>query len=471
MMRFLDSPKTFNFLMIASFLSIITGFYLGINSTFPDGIGYLNMARSFGAGMFSSWYFLTDDYPETLRTWGYPFFLYLCLLISKNIILVQLVQLASYFAAVILILKIISHFKNEYIFKNIFLITIIPSIQLSFYTGLIAAESLTIFFVVVFCYVWLIWKTTYKKYLVLALVSFIIFQMRSAFLFFPFIFFIAECIINRNFKYAFSFLCLYILTLIPFGLWNLKNHNVFKVTPLEGGAGAAHLGYWAFKLPPGYEESYYWEHRIYKDIFQPRFYKKSYDSSVREYEREWSNINDKLSIHLSTRDSLMLVEMKEKEPLQFPLYSSKYTIEREKLLMSITKDHVKEDFIPYIATRAYTFCRLWFTGINTNFFKATSAKQVIQMIYPFLITFTLIFGGLIAVVFFFFKKILHFKIYFIIFLLIVYFGLIHTPFSIQARYTVPVHILILFLLSIGLGNTLKRKTETYNSLTKEPVTL
>jgi hypothetical protein len=51
---------------------------------------------------------------------------------------------------------------------------------------------------------------------------------------------------------------------------------------------------------------------------------------------------------------------------------------------------------------------------------------------------------------------LDFKLFAGLYLLILYFDVVHVPFAIQARWVVPVHIFILMLAAIGLGNLITR---------------
>ncbi|HEX5653380.1 MAG TPA: hypothetical protein VFX58_09920, partial [Chitinophagaceae bacterium] len=135
-----------------------------------------------------------------------------------------------------------------------------------------------------------------------------------------------------------------------------------------------------------------------------------------------------------------------------------YTNAREKILNRLLKKHISSSPGYYIQTRIYTAARIWFTGINKEELQKASFMGKLKLLYPFLVTFTCIFGGLITVLILIFKRILSWKIYWPLFLLIGYFGLIHIPFAIQARYTVPVHMFILFLLSAGIATLAVDKT-------------
>jgi hypothetical protein len=150
--------------------------------------------------------------------------------------------------------------------------------------------------------------------------------------------------------------------------------------------------------------------------------------------------------------------MKQHKEGHFYLYNSQYTIEREKLLKQKVAEHIKENPLFYLKTRIYTFFRFWFTGINPDKLKeANSLRSRIMIIYPFAVTVVFILGGLLLLCFFLFKKIISLKEYFLVFCFLLYFDIVHLPFTVQARYSVPAHLLILFLLAISFGNILLGK--------------
>ena len=138
------------------------------------------------------------------------------------------------------------------------------------------------------------------------------------------------------------------------------------------------------------------------------------------------------------------------DPLVFVTYPSEYVLKREELLTQAIIQSVKDDPLYYLKTRAYNFFRVFFTGINkSNFFNDSSYFSKIQMILAFAITFIIIFCGFIYVSIFIFKnwKTISYELA-IIYFFILYTAGVHTPFSVQARYSVPIHLCLLILLSI-----------------------
>ena len=457
---FLDKKTVYYLLLAANFLSALVGFYLGLKTAFYDAAGYWNMGKSFGHGTFSSWYFLPVSVPETLRTWGYPFFIFLCQQIYDSFFTVQIFQLFVYGFSIFLILRLIKHFNPALIYRNVFLLFLAFNIKIPFYAGQINAEMLCIFFIVLYAYVYYVQKEGVLKSILLALCGFCLFQLRPAFLVFPLFFFIYKLIFRRdNLKlYALSLL-LYLLLLLPFGFWNYSNHGVFKVTPLEGGGGIMHLGYWCPKLPEGFKDNFYWGNACVADYTQPGFESdEERQKNVALYENEWREINAKLEPLITDEDKQKIALMRENNPGQFVLYSGAYTNEREKLLTEKVVQHAREDFWFYAKTRVYTFCRLWFTGISKEEWnRAVGFSARAKVLFPFLSSFVFSFLGLLFSAVSLALGIIKWKDFHFLFLLTIYYGLIHTPFAFQSRFTVPVHLLILLMSAFAVVNIIGRK--------------
>ena len=457
MRKFLNNPISFKILLALNGLAILCIFYISCKTSFPDAESYWYMAKGFRQGVFSSWFFLPVSTPETLRTWGYPFFVYLCQWIYDAPVTVKLIQLLMHFGVLAYCLKLIKHFRKEIFFRNIFLLLLLPNLQIAYYAGQVAAETPTIFCLVLFFYLWFTAKDNRKKYVLLAVLSFIIFQLRPVFLLFPFCIVIYKLLFERTaIKYCFGFLALFIISMLPFGFWNKSAHGIFKITPLEGGAGAANLGYWSFRLPDGYNPQFYWDAFFSKDITQPNFAGDEEKEEYRQaYEKEWMEINKKLEPFITKEDSVRLKVYSEKKYKLWEVMSSGYTHEREKLLTEYLIKDIKSNPAYYTKTRLYTLMRLWFTGINKQDLTKASFPGKLKLLYPFLVTFIFIFGGLLFILFSLFRKRITIKNYWPILMIIAYYGVMHIPFGVQARYTVPVHLFILMMVAIAEGGNQK----------------
>lgn len=457
---FLNSRKTFWFFLVLGACSALSTFIYGHIVGFSDEGHYWSLAKGMHHGKFSAWYFLPMDTPETLRTWGYPFFLYLCQFISNSYWFVQIVQLIIYGCSVYMILKLIKHFYAPLAYRTLFVIFLVFNNHLAFYSGVLIAECLTLFFVTLFVTVYILNKESYKKYILLAVISFALYQLRPIFLLFPVMLFVYMLLFYRDsIKYASVMLMVFLFSLIPFALWNKANHGVYKVTPLEGGIGVAFQGgYWDYRLPLGFKAPYYWGMEIDNDLLEPSFMtKQEKEAGVKVYISDWEEIEAALhSKYMTKTDSLR--EQYQKSPLYahsriFKIYGTAYTQAREELIKKKLIQHIKEDPGFYIKTRIYNFFRQWVTGINgAQFEKAGNIKGYIIALYPFIITFLFILTGLFIICIHLLRKKLSWKQFHIFFLFIGYIAVVDVPFGVMSRYTVPVHLFILMLLSILFVN-------------------
>ena len=460
--KFLNSPeKVRRSLFIINIFSGLVACYLGTINQFPDADHYIQLGKCLLEGDFTSWQEFKGVYKDTLRTPGYPIFLLILSFVSDSVWLIYLVQFLAYILTILVIEKIILVLFKKLEYVNWFYFLLIFNIQIPYYSGLVSAECLTILFIAIYLYI-LVRKEelTVKDWIWAAFMAGIVFQLRPAFLLFPFCATAYFFLFKGRKPSALLHSVFFVITLLPFGLWNYNNHGTFKVTPIEGGAGVAHMGFWSFKLPDGYRESFYWNNSVVPDLTSP-FEKNNQDAqqAVLTYEAEWGNVNDTLKLYVSKEDSVNLIYMKKTKPFFFPLHSSSFTKERERLLWDKTKEHIFDDPVFYLKTRLYTFFRLHFTGLNmVNLNKSKSMVQSAQVIYPFIVSFTFILLGLFVSIFYFvFKKKLSLNTIFV-FCLILYFGVIHTPFAVQARYLVPIHLFILVLLSYTLSNLFSKRT-------------
>jgi hypothetical protein len=200
---FLNTTTAFRVLLAVNLVTLAIGFYLGFMGKFGDEESYLSLAKSIRHGTFSQWYFMPFETAETLRAWGYSFFIYLVQFISDSTTAIKVVQLllAPYRRCVGTEADLF--LKKEIIYRNLFLLLLAPNIQLSFYAGQLAPESLTQVFLVLFVFVWYTWPKSWTKYTVLAVVAFLIYQVKPAFLLFPFMWFAIEFFLFQKLQIQF----------------------------------------------------------------------------------------------------------------------------------------------------------------------------------------------------------------------------------------------------------------------------
>ncbi len=450
--KHLNGKKAYYLVLGIVYLVGILVFSISSKIDFPDAKGYWLIGEGIWEGKFSSWYFLDKYYPETLRTPGYPMFLAICQLISDSHIFVKLIQLLLYFTSIHCVLSIIKALNNELIYRTIFLVLLIPNVQIVYYAGYISSETLAILFTVLMMRFVLAKKSNLNA-LLLGGVTYCLFLTKPAFLLFPFCIAIYLFIIRRqNLRFSLIYITFFSLLLIPFGVWNKINHGKFKVTSIEGGAGVAHMGYWQLKLPDGYQEYFYWNNNIGYDYTRPSFYpQKQLEQNVSQYEEEWESILEDIRPYTSEQDAMALLQMKKQNPGIFLLYNSEFTKEREKLLWELTIENIKASPVYYLKSRFYHLFRFYVSGINHKNLGATdSTLGKLKVLFPFIITLTFIFMGLLFSTIVIIRKKEFFYEYMPLLSVSWYIAVVHLPFAIQARYTVPVHLIILLVLSISI---------------------
>jgi hypothetical protein len=444
---------TLNILLALNFTIASIIFILGLNSVFPDQADYLALADGILNGRFSAYVDLDNYYPAPLRTPAYPLFIAFGLSLHNNILAVQLLQLALYFCTILLSLRIMQKLTTLKTPLYIFLVLSSVCIQVPYYAALISSEMLTIFLVILILFLLFNWnvKSVFTNFL--TGITFAILAMtKPAYILLPFFLCVVVLIIYRQHLKNYIFISIFFMIgIMPFAMWNQANHGVFKPTTIEGMGTIAHTGYWNFKLPAGYLPEYdNYNATIVSDFTNPFIYSDEvYLKNISIYESQYRDIKNQLEPILTDSFRRDLEYMKE-NPKVFISYPSEYVLEREKLLTQAVIQSVKDDPLYYLKTRTYNFFRVFFTGINkSNFSNDTSYFFKTQMILASAITFSIIFCGFIYASIFVFKnwKNIPYEIA-VIYFFILYTAAVHTPFTVQARYTVPIHLCLLILLSI-----------------------
>jgi 4-amino-4-deoxy-L-arabinose transferase-like glycosyltransferase len=232
----LDSRQAFKILLILNFSVSIFVFYNFQDWLIGNKKHYLNFADGLDHGRFSQWWFFPDYYPDASITPGYPFFLFMMEKISSNIYFIKCIQFLLYILSVYMILEISGSYQRGYVLKNIFLILLLPYIHVAIFSPAIGPEILMTFLMTTYVYVDSRNMQAEYKYTFLGLLSGIIFLVDPLFLYFPFLVVVTNLIILKRkypLKLGFSMLIIYMLTILPFGLWNLKHHHILSLTPIE----------------------------------------------------------------------------------------------------------------------------------------------------------------------------------------------------------------------------------------------
>jgi len=432
-----------------------------------DRSSYFGLAEGMARGRYSAWHFFPDYLPDTFRNPGYPVFLFLMQKLGVDETGIRLVQMAAYVATVGLVLRFLAYCeyaRPSWLNRNLFLLLLLPNIQLLYLSSYIYPEILVAFFVAAYGVVAVTWPIgTWKRTLTLALLAGVIFQLRPVFVFVPVIQIVLDFWQVRRQRFAwgqaFVLLALFGATMLPYALWNLKHHGVFKPTPLEGGAGVMQIGFWALRMP-GYHETRYWGNQMGDEVVSFADSAKI-PGYIAAFNREWDAIDAQCKPLMTDIDRKYAAAMYQYVPpsrpnygFLFPTYSSAYTICREKMLMKANLENIRREPGYYLKTRLYTFVRLWVTGVQRPAWRAaTTPDAKIKVLYPALIGGFTFLLAVVAIgwVLLTRRALFNSPAWRWALLLVLYFGMIHLPFAIQARYTVPVRPWLLAVIAMAIG--------------------
>jgi hypothetical protein len=450
------STKVTRALVFLNLAVTITVFFLFRAPHGGDMYTYLGLADGILHGTYSFWWWLPIEVPDTLRNPGYPLFLAIFRAFSDKVILVQLVQVVLYFLSALFVTKTIRAIGGGTLAINTFLLLLLPSINIAYYNTGIYAEPLTMFLICSFVLVETTWSKGWRRTLVLGLLVGAAFQCRSSLLLFPMAWILVRFFAGERaseWRTSVLFITVFVCTTIPYAYWNLRTHGMFKPTPIEGGAGVMHIGWWSGKIP-GHTEHWYWGNTVNHEMFQ--FVEPdAIQGNIAEFEAEWATIDTDLRPLMTRSDSAML-EAQELGKGLFRTYGVEYTVAREKALMSATLEHIRAEPWYTIKFKAYTAVRLWVTGVSMDRFRNASTIGLVAELYPFLLSLSIFLLAvfIVPLAIHIDRQLLYRIIPLMLWLL--YFGAIHIPFVIQARYTIPVRLLLLALIAICFESFIRR---------------
>lgn len=433
-----------------------------------DQYTYLGYADGLLHGRYSYWYFFPDYIPDTFRNPGYPLFLFLLKAVGLGTTGMKLVQVALYGASLLLLLKMLGRceVRRSWLVRNLFLLLLLPNVQLAYFAAVIFPEVLVGFLVIAYGAVALLLPVgSWKRTLGLALLAGVIFQTRPVFLFFPLIQVVLDLWQARR-SAAFSWaqavvmVGLFGATMVPYSLWNYQHNGVFKPTSLEGGAGVMQIGFWALRMP-GYHEHRYWGNVMGEEII-PFTEASAIPAHIAAFNQEWDSIEAQCRPLLTAKDKHYVPIMRRDYPNLFPTYNAAYTARREHLLMQANLANIRREPGYYLKTRLYTLVRLWVTGVQVPAWQAaTSPLAKAKVLYPavvsaatFLLALVSIGWGLLR------RRPSEWPAaWWLALALVGYFGVMHLPFAIQARYTVPVRPWLLAGIALAVAAWLTRRPE------------
>lgn len=452
-LAWLASARLFWVLVVLNLLITLGVAIATFHTIGGDQYTYLGYADGLLHGRYSYWYFLPDYIPDTFRNPGYPLFLAALKTIGLGEAGIRIVQLVLYLITILLLLKILTRCEavQSWLVRNLFLILLLPNIQLAYFATTIFPEVLVSFLVAVYGTAALLLPiNTWKRTVSLALLAGLIFQTRPVFILFPFIQVVLDFWQTRNraifsWAQAIALFGIFGATMLPYSLWNYQHNGVLKPTPLEGGAGVIQAGFWALRMP-GYHEHRYWGNQMGEEIIS------FVDSAaipgyIAAFNREWDIIDAQCKPLLTAADKHYLPIMRRTSFL-FPTYSASYTRRREQLLMQANIADIRREPGYYLKTRLYTLVRLWVTGIQLNAWRAADAPVAkLKVLYPAVVSaITFLLAIITGSWGLWQRKFLNLPpAWWLAIGLVVYFGVMHLPFAIQARYTVPVRPWLLMM--------------------------
>lgn len=483
----LASARLFWALLVLNLVATIVVVAATFHTISGDHYTYLGYADGLLHGRYSYWYFLPDYIPDTFRNPGYPIFLFFLKGLGFSEAGIRLTQTAMYIITIAFILRIASHCEastRSWLVRNLLLLILLPNVQLSYLAATISPEILLAFLLAAYGVVVLTWPLgTWRRTLALAGLAGLIFQTRPVFILFPII------QLGLDFwhtfpKSAFAWgraivlLGLFGATMLPYALWNYQHHGILKTTPLEGGGGVMQLGFWAFRMP-NYHEIRYWGNTMGDELVS------FVDSAevpgyIAGFNQEWDAIDAQCRPLLTARDRHYLPLMRSHTSLfptysphyisLFPTYSSAYTIRREKLLMQANLAHIRSEPGYYLKTRLYTLVRLWVTGIQRSAWKAASTPLAkLKLLYPTVVSGITFLLALIALGWVSLRQrlLVAAPTWRLAVALVVYFGVMHLPFIMQARYTVPVRPWLFLSMAMAIATWLNAASNKTQKIDKK----
>jgi len=460
--KVLGLRTTFVTLLVLNVLVVFAMMWATRATVLSDTWSYLGLAQGILHGKYSMWWSLDEFYPDTFRTPGYPLFVATIISVFGSWKATYVVNLLLYWMAIYFSIRTIGHFTDRRSAKSLFLLLLLPMVNVPFYITqlyteipVLAAISVTLFV-----------GTRPGNWSVLSAVGVgllfgFIYQSKPVFLLFPLIYAGCAWLVHRSrtdTKGHLIMLAVFGLTLMPFGFWNLRNHGVFKVTPLEGGGGYMHFSYWCGKMPN------YQDHISLRNFTGDELIRFVPEDSIpvhiEAFEQEWAEINHQLMPMLTAKDSFMLSM---RPSMEFPVentFNSEFTLMRERLLMRKGIERMVHDPWYTMAYKSYSAVRLWVIGIQKSDFAKASVGGKFKMLYATFSTLAMFLLFVIFIPLAYKRKVLCIRKTWPFLVYLAYFGLFHIPFTIQARYTTSVRFVMFALLALALvGLLTKPRTE------------
>lgn len=442
---------------------------------------YVALAESMDQGGFSVWADRYDPPPvDTHRTHGYPAFVWLLRRLSERAMIIFVAQALFHLTTLLLILRYLGQQPKGTFKSNVFLVAMLPQLQLLHYVGQVFPEVLMSFLCTAIALSYARGGNGAKDLALRVVLLAVAFWVRPVMLLFPLFVLVADLLVLRGpvrlssaRAHAVVLLVMAMLGPVPFAYWNHANHGVWKPVPISGSAVISNMGIWQLRLP-GYGTMHYFQHSMFGREFIPWVSDSAAAGHYVRYQEQWRRIDAKADPFRSAED-LERVPLMMADPQRFAARSPGYTIALDRAIAEENRVMIKAEPFYYLATRLYTAARLWVTNINLPMerviYKPTPGAypQVgrpqglaawAKLLVPFTITFISFGVGLI----FLFVSVIRGRHAWIsrryLLYMILYVWLVHIPMVIQSRYTVPIHVLAILCISLALTDRSKSGEES-----------
>ena len=449
----LRDARAFRVLFGLHVLLVIAGAVLLWNTRSGDHQSYWELARGILQGRYSVWHSLDPYPPDTFRTPGYPLFLALASLGGTSLRALLVVQAALYLAAVGLVCRILRRLvPDDLLPRTLFLLVLVPNVQLVYYTALVLPECLLGFLIVAY----LDAETAGRHWAICGLLLGAMILVRPVYLLYPLVRvglgLLAAADRQAATRRALGVTAVAIAVMLPYGAWNQVQFGLFRLIPLEGSAPNVHMGFWQHRLP-GKVTHRYWRSNFQGRELIPFVSDADANRYLEAYHREWDAIETEAAPYFTETDRRHQAKFDE-TPTLFTTYSRQYTVARAKIIEQYTWNHVRAEPGYYLATRLYTAVRLWMTGVNLRTISQPGLRAKVAALYPTLITLGLA-GGLLLTAVRALRGQPELRGTLPIWSLLVYAWLVHVPVTIQSRYTVPLHLAALLLGTLALAGRIR----------------
>lgn len=460
LLRLLNSVRTRNLLLLAHGLVLILAFIPNHPSS-PDQETYFALADGLPQGSFSVWNGIIDPAPQDLlRTHGYPVFLWLVRSLSAQPQVLFGIQSMLYFVTILMIFSMLGGTSDRLLRQSIFLLIMLPQIQLVYYIHQVFPETL----MALLC-TWTVRHAMGGRRGIGALVLSgilvaALFWVRPVMLLFP-VFMVALDLVSapsrmeRMKRNAWILLLFVLLGPLPFAFWNLSTHGVFTPIPLSGSAVNSNLGIWQLRLP-GYGTMHYFRYNYFGREFFPMVSDDEAATYYVEYQAQWARIEEESAKAMTENDRQNAEAMNDRTTPLYATRSPGYTMALNDAIAKENKAMIMDDPLYYLGSRCYAAMRLWITNINMPMEKVVyeprpGVRPIVgrpgglggwaSALVPFLLTVVTFGTGLPLVVWSILRHPAWWRARRYVLYMICYVWIVHVPMSIQSRYTVPVHAL------------------------------